>query len=118
MGVQSAQQLSPQQPQAPTNASQSVVQRASDNKDHHQQFLKQRVSTAGVNPLNNPHYLLAEACAYILDHNSYEAKHMNLPPQYHAIAAFVPNSGNAQDYLKIVHDYIQNALKQKTSTME
>lgn len=114
---QGTQQLSGQQPTASLGTSQSVIQRVSDNKDHHQQFLHERVNGTGVDTSSDSDFLLAEACAYVLDHNSYEQAHTNLPLKYAAIVGSVPGSGNAQDYLNIVQSYIQS-LGQQTSIME
>lgn len=102
-----------------SSAPSGIVQMVSDNKDHHQLFLQQRAVGTGVDT-SSEGYLLAEACAFILDHNSYKKMHspLHLPPKYSAVAGKVPQTGNAQDYLNVVHGYILQELKQQTSKMQ
>jgi|GEM_PF-2803021 len=92
---------------AASSAPAGVIQRVSDNKDHHMQFLMQKAQDAGADT-NDPHFILAHACAYVMDHNLYREafKPDNLPPIYQAVLGAVPQSGDPQDYHNILYGYI------------
>ncbi|MCD1258025.1 hypothetical protein B5M42_004130 [Paenibacillus athensensis] len=92
---------------AASSAPVGAIQRVSDNKDHHIDFLTLRAQAAGAD-LSQAPFMLAHACAYVMDHHLYKEKFKpgNLPPVYLPVQGLVPQSGDPEDYHKIIYDYI------------
>ncbi|MEM7370294.1 MAG: DUF4157 domain-containing protein [Bacteroidota bacterium] len=84
-----------------------VAQLISDNLDHFQEFLASKIHGKGIN-LTHPSYLKAKASAYILDHNAYKNKLNSLPLDYQGIAHTLPQSGQPNDYLRILQQFIRS----------
>ena len=87
------------------------VQRVSDNLDRHQQFLEAKAAGKNYDPQA---FLVAKACAFVLDHNASKQKHLDLPVEFAGVLQHVPTTGNPQDYLNLMHGFI-NGLGEATS---
>ena len=83
-----------------------VTQLMTDNKDHFQEFLELKIQGKNVPPAH-VEYLKAKAAAYILDHNAHKEKHKDLPFELFGVQDQLPDSGNPQDYLNILHGFIK-----------